>query len=507
MVMIDGNFKPDSLSQGNGFGAANNPPQAQQQNQPKPQLGAANLGVVTQASPNSSPMKANNQAFGQAQPQAQVNKTMNLQANQLGQQNQNHNAGAPGNGLNGFNVAGMGGMNPSRQQQPQLKFNPQMANLKMNGNQPQGAPKIGNFNGAPGFNQGFNSNFQGPNFQGFQGQNTPVQMPQRQLSSMQSVNNDSPQSVQNFLTALNKVGAGGNNAMFNAAGEQGVGPVAGFQGFQSNGFNAGPQQQLYSGPMASQIGYGPTSGLGSINNGAYAQGGPNWAQTIAGKGNSSFMGGPAQLGGLQQGGTGGVAGQPIFEEPDPWANKNEIANTDEARAAWYSNEGKDPNQLWDDLTGPGKMDGAYYAQGGEGTPGTVTGVVDKGVPHAPPVTSDERAKQEIAPAQGELQEFLDALNAYSYEYKDEKHGEGRFVSPMAQEIESSKLGKPAISTNEEGYKQVNYGRLAGVQLAALAMLNEKFNVMEKQMKENITARVASKHSTNAGTNKVSKKRK
>lgn len=99
--------------------------------------------------------------------------------------------------------------------------------------------------------------------------------------------------------------------------------------------------------------------------------------------------------------------------------------------------------------------------------------------------SDIEAKQNIQPVANELEDFLNSLNAYSYEYKDPKYGDGRRISPMAQEIEQTPLGKAAISTNQEGYKIVDYGKLGGTMLAGLSLLNHKYNDLEKQLKESI----------------------
>lgn len=97
--------------------------------------------------------------------------------------------------------------------------------------------------------------------------------------------------------------------------------------------------------------------------------------------------------------------------------------------------------------------------------------------------SDINTKHQIQSGTPELQEFLDSLGVYSYEYKDPKYGDGRRISPMAQEIEQTPLGKIAISTNHEGYKQVDYGKLGGTMLASLALLNHKYNKLESELKQ------------------------
>lgn len=103
----------------------------------------------------------------------------------------------------------------------------------------------------------------------------------------------------------------------------------------------------------------------------------------------------------------------------------------------------------------------------------------------PQAASDVNVKQDIKQGESELQEFLDSLGVYDYEYKDPKYGEGRRISPMAQEIEKTPLGKAAISTNDEGYKIVDYGKLGGTMLASLAMLNHKYNDLEDTIKKGL----------------------
>jgi hypothetical protein len=78
---------------------------------------------------------------------------------------------------------------------------------------------------------------------------------------------------------------------------------------------------------------------------------------------------------------------------------------------------------------------------------------------------------------------LDKTHAYSYEYKPEYKdkpgaGEGRYVSPMAQDLEKSELGKSAVKTGPDGIKVVDYGKLGGTMVASLAYLNDRLNEIE-----------------------------
>lgn len=100
------------------------------------------------------------------------------------------------------------------------------------------------------------------------------------------------------------------------------------------------------------------------------------------------------------------------------------------------------------------------------------------------MTSDEDKKKNIESGNGEINKFLDALGAHSYEYKDDMKdnplgGEGEFVSPMAQELEKSKLGKSMVKDTPDG-KVVDYGKGFGAILAAQAMLNDRLKKLEKK---------------------------
>lgn len=85
--------------------------------------------------------------------------------------------------------------------------------------------------------------------------------------------------------------------------------------------------------------------------------------------------------------------------------------------------------------------------------------------------SDERLKTDVKDADTSLYSFLDKLGSHEYEYKDPKHGDRR-VSPMAQELEQSELGKAFVFETGEG-KAVDYGKGFGTILAAQAALHKR----------------------------------
>lgn len=91
--------------------------------------------------------------------------------------------------------------------------------------------------------------------------------------------------------------------------------------------------------------------------------------------------------------------------------------------------------------------------------------------------SDERVKTDIEPGEKKLGQFLSEIGTHSYKYKDKKHGAGEYVSPMAQELERTELGKHMVIETPEG-KAVDYGKGLGAMLASLSMLNKKVARLE-----------------------------
>lgn len=94
--------------------------------------------------------------------------------------------------------------------------------------------------------------------------------------------------------------------------------------------------------------------------------------------------------------------------------------------------------------------------------------------------SDERVKTGVKGGDAKLSGFLEALSAEQYHYKDPKHGEGVHVSPMAQDLEKTELGKSLVEETPEG-KRVNYGKAGGLFLATAAMHQDRINAIEKKL--------------------------
>ncbi len=96
--------------------------------------------------------------------------------------------------------------------------------------------------------------------------------------------------------------------------------------------------------------------------------------------------------------------------------------------------------------------------------------------------SDERAKTSIETVDStaaEFDEFMGALGAYSYEYKEpEKDG----VGFMAQELEKTKLGRHMVKPDREGYKTVEIAPLALATASSLALVSERLKALEGAVK-------------------------
>ena len=94
--------------------------------------------------------------------------------------------------------------------------------------------------------------------------------------------------------------------------------------------------------------------------------------------------------------------------------------------------------------------------------------------------SDEKVKTEVEPGDKKVKELMDSIHAYDYTYKEPDmpgRGHGRFVSPMAQELEKTELGRSAVKDTPNG-KMVDYGKMLGAMLAADAVNNERLNKLE-----------------------------
>lgn len=95
--------------------------------------------------------------------------------------------------------------------------------------------------------------------------------------------------------------------------------------------------------------------------------------------------------------------------------------------------------------------------------------------------SDENKKENVQDGEKDLKAFLDAISAQKYNYKDPSHGEGTHVSPMAQDLEKTQIGKSMVVDTPEG-KQVDYGKGLGAMLASQTMMNDRLSDIEKALR-------------------------
>lgn len=92
--------------------------------------------------------------------------------------------------------------------------------------------------------------------------------------------------------------------------------------------------------------------------------------------------------------------------------------------------------------------------------------------------SDERVKTEIEDGGPEADEFLAALQARKFRYKNPRHGRGKKLGIMAQDLERSRAGRRAVVETPEG-KAVDFGELAPTLTASLARLNQRLRKVEE----------------------------
>lgn len=132
-------------------------------------------------------------------------------------------------------------------------------------------------------------------------------------------------------------------------------------------------------------------------------------------------------------------------------------------------------------TGQGTLDEASKKRFQEAYGSVMSGV---GAGVGAIAASDKNMKKDIQASNENMDSFLDALKAYTYEYKDEDKkkpgaGSGKFSGVMAQDLEKSKLGKGMVMDTPDG-KMVDYGKGFGLMLAANARLNERLKKLEEK---------------------------
>ena len=99
--------------------------------------------------------------------------------------------------------------------------------------------------------------------------------------------------------------------------------------------------------------------------------------------------------------------------------------------------------------------------------------------------SDKNQKINIDSGNKQTQQFLNALNAKSFEYKDSKipgAAEGERFGVLAQDLEKSKMGKSLVKETDHG-KMIDIAQGFGAVLAAQAQLNERLKDIESKKKK------------------------
>lgn len=91
--------------------------------------------------------------------------------------------------------------------------------------------------------------------------------------------------------------------------------------------------------------------------------------------------------------------------------------------------------------------------------------------------SDEDAKKNKIQDDEMIQQFLDHVAPYQYEYKDKSMGEGKKYGVMAQDLEKSKVGETLVRDTPRG-KMVDMNHSMGVTLAALGYIHNRLKKLE-----------------------------
>lgn len=94
--------------------------------------------------------------------------------------------------------------------------------------------------------------------------------------------------------------------------------------------------------------------------------------------------------------------------------------------------------------------------------------------------SDKRLKTASAPGEEKARAALDGLRAYTFRYKDKKHGEGEQLGVMAQDLERAGMGHAVIDTPSG--KMVHGAKLATTLAAMLPGIDKRIAKLEGRSK-------------------------
>ena len=249
----------------------------------------------------------------------------------------------------------------------------------------------------------------------------------------------------------------------------------------------------YNGGITSSGGYNP-GGMASMG-GQYQGGVTSQGGAYGGGYSGASYGGGGYSGGGYSGGSvtnqGGIAQQssnysPVYTPPNMPAPPSAFnQQTSQPIGAYANNVALELPQQQSSVNPQQMSQPATYAPSNPFFAAQPMSAFAQQISQQPTFSalSDEREKSETD--DNGLQAFLDSVHAHQYRYKDPDMpgaGHGTFVSPMAQEIESTDLGKNFVQRGTDGYKRVDYGKMAGTMLAGQAMLNERLNDLESFLK-------------------------
>jgi hypothetical protein len=104
--------------------------------------------------------------------------------------------------------------------------------------------------------------------------------------------------------------------------------------------------------------------------------------------------------------------------------------------------------------------------------------------------SDEHVKENIRSVESsdEFEEFLNAISAKTYDYKEEfkedaraPGGEGKHLGIIAQDLEDSELGREMLVKGSDGILGFDIRRATSISLGGLAHLNERIKKLEAEV--------------------------
>lgn len=133
------------------------------------------------------------------------------------------------------------------------------------------------------------------------------------------------------------------------------------------------------------------------------------------------------------------------------------ANSRSGLANYYQNDAKQTAEQWQKM--------------GAGVDATI----NSGIGAA--AKSDKKSKENIESAKDGVEDMLDKLSEYHYNYKDDDNKEYH-TGVMAQDLEKSKSGKELVVDTNDG-KYVDFNKAGGLLFASLANINKRLKELEE----------------------------